>query len=60
MGFTSVATVIAAVTISAVWSVLHDSSMAAVSLRDIAESDVIPLDVHFVNPVPVCFGCDKG
>src|SRR5262245_14583554 len=43
MGFTSVATVIACVTISALWSVLHDSSMAAVSLRDIAESDVIPL-----------------
>ena len=43
MGFTSVAIVIASVTISAVWSVLHDSGVAAVSLRDIAESDVIPL-----------------
>ena len=21
---------------------------------------VFALDVHFVNPVPVCFGCDNG
>ena len=43
MGFTLVASVTAAVTISAVWSVLHDGGVAAVSLRDIAESDILPL-----------------
>jgi hypothetical protein len=43
MGFTLVATVIASVTISAVWSVVHDGGVAEVSLWDIAESDVIPL-----------------
>jgi hypothetical protein len=43
MGFTVVATVIASVTISAVWTVLHGVGVAAVSLRDIAESDVLPL-----------------
>jgi hypothetical protein len=43
MGFTSVATVIAFVTISAVWSVVHDIGVVAVSLRAVAESDFIPL-----------------
>jgi hypothetical protein len=43
MGFTLVATVIAAVTISAVWSVLHDGGVTAVSLRHIAASDILPL-----------------
>jgi hypothetical protein len=43
MGFTSAATVIASVTVSAVWSVLHNGGVATVSLREIAESDVIPL-----------------
>ena len=42
MGFTLVATVIASVTISAVWSVVRDGGVVAVSLRDIAESDVRP------------------
>jgi hypothetical protein len=43
MGFTLVATVIASVTIGAVLSVVRDGGVVAVSLRDIAESDVIPL-----------------
>jgi hypothetical protein len=43
MDFTLVATVIAFVTISAVWGVVHDVSGVAVSLRDVAESDCIPL-----------------
>jgi len=43
MGFTLVATVIASVIISAVWGVVHDFVMAAVSWRDVAESAVIPL-----------------
>src|SRR5262245_3195301 len=43
MGFILVATVIAFVTISAVWSVVHDVGVVAVSLRDVAESDFIPL-----------------
>lgn len=43
MGFTLVATVVASVTICAVWGIVHDVGVAAVSLRDIAESDVVPL-----------------
>jgi hypothetical protein len=45
MSFTLVATVVASVTISAVWGMVHDVGVAAVSLRDVAESDVIPLGI---------------
>src|SRR5262245_13112462 len=43
MGFTCVAIVIASVTISAVWGVVHDTGIAVVSWRDVAESDFLPL-----------------
>ena len=43
MGFTLVVTVMAFVTISAVWGVVYDVSVVAVSWRDVAGSDFIPL-----------------
>ena len=43
MGFTLVAIVITSVTMSAAWGVVHDLGVATVSLRDVAESDFIPL-----------------
>jgi hypothetical protein len=43
MGFHLVATVVASVTIIAVWCLVHDVGSAEVSLRDVAESDFIPL-----------------
>jgi hypothetical protein len=43
MGFTLVATVITFVTISAVWRVVHDVGVVAVSWRDVAGSGFIPL-----------------
>ena len=43
MGFTLVAIVITSVTMSAAWGVVHNLGVATVSLRDVAESDFIPL-----------------
>jgi hypothetical protein len=45
MGFPLVATVIACVTTSAVWGVVRGVGAVAVSLRDVAESDFLPLGV---------------
>ena len=43
LGFTLVATVVASVTSITVWCLVHDVGSAEVSLRDVAESDFIPL-----------------
>jgi hypothetical protein len=43
MGFTIVATVMAFVTISAVWGVVYDVSVVAVSWQDVAGSGFLPL-----------------
>jgi len=45
MGFTFVATVVASVIVYAVWGVVHDSGIVAASLRDVAESDFLPLGI---------------
>jgi hypothetical protein len=43
LGFTLVATMVTSVTSIAVWCLAHDVGSAEVSLRDVAESDFIPL-----------------
>ncbi len=43
MAFSFVATVIACVIVYAVWGVVYDGGIVAVSLRDVAESDFLPL-----------------